>query len=461
MKKLIFILFLSLLLASSSQGFIVEDRENKYAYDVSTKIEFINPNMDNFHISSSSYLVMWNKTKIHTNYGDIEGKFLSVYNFGNLTVAFGDRVEIYSLEQGELKKIGEFSIKIIPVAIDCSYPYLAFSSEKTYFIDLRDNNINELNISAEKIYIHDNYFYFSSHKRFYLMNFSSVIWNMSFDENINDFAVSQDSVYVEFSHSLSVVSDGKIMKEEQTGGIKIFLIRNSIVIEKFMVDDEGKKYWLFSFYDYNFSHIITHLIYIEPDNIYCLRDKLIIFDGEYTYLLNDSLLIFRSKAMESSFFNGTIAYLLENNTIELMSLNWNIINSGRDNDGDWLMDKYDTDDDNDGIPDWWEEKYDMNPENPNDANKDYDDDGLTNYQEYLNHTNPRNWDTDGDGLSDGFEVAMGLNPLSRDSDHDGFSDSWELRHGMNPRVSDRGYIYIILVAIFIILILAGIKRIKK
>ena len=463
MKFSIFIISLFLIFSSSSWGLIVEDRENKYAYDVSTNINFINTGMNDSHISSSSYLTIWNKTKIHTELGDVYGNFSRVYNFGNLTVAFGDKIEIYSKN---LKKIGEFSININPETVNCSYPYLAISSEKTYFIDMRNGNISNFNISSRKILISGNYFYLSSKRSLYFLNFTSIIWNMSFDENINDFAVSQNIVYVEFTHSISVVRDGKIIKGYPTGGIKIFLMKNYIVIEKFMIDDEGKKYWIFSLYNYNFSYITVHLIFIEPESIYNLGNKLIIFDGEYTYLLNESFLIFRSKAIESSFFNGTLAYLLKNNTIELMSLNWKVMDSGEDYDGDWILDKYDDDDDNDGMPDWWEEKYHLNPHNPSDANKDYDNDGLTNYQEYLNHTNPWKWDTDGDGLSDGYEVSIGLNPLSKDTDGDGFDDGWELKHGMNPKISDRGYIDDIIYSpivfiILIILILAGIKRIKK
>jgi hypothetical protein len=47
------------------------------------------------------------------------------------------------------------------------------------------------------------------------------------------------------------------------------------------------------------------------------------------------------------------------------------------------------DKDNDGMPDWWEEKYGFDPEDPDDAEEDQDDDGFTNVREYqLNH-NPR------------------------------------------------------------------------
>jgi hypothetical protein len=66
--------------------------------------------------------------------------------------------------------------------------------------------------------------------------------------------------------------------------------------------------------------------------------------------------------------------------------------------------------DDDRIPDWWERKYPcMDPEKF-DANVDYDQDGLTNWQEWLNGTDPCNPDTDGGGELDGSEVTGERNP---------------------------------------------------
>ena len=53
--------------------------------------------------------------------------------------------------------------------------------------------------------------------------------------------------------------------------------------------------------------------------------------------------------------------------------------------------------------------------------RDFDNDGLSDYEEMLVGTNPVNCDTDGDGLPDGYEVMWGLNPLD-DSDADGRSN---------------------------------------
>ena len=58
-----------------------------------------------------------------------------------------------------------------------------------------------------------------------------------------------------------------------------------------------------------------------------------------------------------------------------------------------------TDSDNDGMPDWWENhwalyaennnlSYTLDPYNASDANEDWDEDALSNLNEYLRMTNP-------------------------------------------------------------------------
>ncbi|MGA1820605.1 MAG: PKD domain-containing protein [Thermoplasmatota archaeon] len=77
----------------------------------------------------------------------------------------------------------------------------------------------------------------------------------------------------------------------------------------------------------------------------------------------------------------------------------------------------DPDPDGDGIPTEWEEMYGLDPNDPTDAEMDYDNDGLTNLQEYNYYhekgfmLNPRNPDTDGDGYDDGEEVEGNYDPM--------------------------------------------------
>ncbi len=92
------------------------------------------------------------------------------------------------------------------------------------------------------------------------------------------------------------------------------------------------------------------------------------------------------------------------------------------------------DSDLDGMEDWWEAHWfgDLSQA----ADMDYDNDGLSNIQEYdLIHTaavyvRPDHWDTDGDGMDDAWEVFYGLDPTSAvggngasgDPDVDGISN---------------------------------------
>jgi len=62
--------------------------------------------------------------------------------------------------------------------------------------------------------------------------------------------------------------------------------------------------------------------------------------------------------------------------------------------------------DADGMPDPWEEQVGLDPD-VDDANLDYDGDGLTNLEEFLYGFDPWNPDTDGDGVPDGLEIEGG------------------------------------------------------
>ena len=86
----------------------------------------------------------------------------------------------------------------------------------------------------------------------------------------------------------------------------------------------------------------------------------------------------------------------------------------------------DLDSDQDGIPDSLERKIGTDPND-----KDTDDDGLTDGEEYFAKygykTDPLNPDTDGDGLKDGEEIKKyKTNPLDPDTDKDGLKDGEEV-----------------------------------
>jgi Tol biopolymer transport system component len=97
----------------------------------------------------------------------------------------------------------------------------------------------------------------------------------------------------------------------------------------------------------------------------------------------------------------------------------------------------DPDSDGDGLSDFDEIRNSLNPCDPTDIYKDYDNDGLTNLEEINYGTYLANPDCDGDGLSDGVEVKVfRTDPTRRDTDGDGISDGLEAAAtGLNAFVS--------------------------
>ena len=122
-----------------------------------------------------------------------------------------------------------------------------------------------------------------------------------------------------------------------------------------------------------------------------------------------------------------------------------------DTDGDGLSDVYEKyyyetdplnpDTDGDGLPDGYEvltlgtdpTKTDTDDNSISDANEDFDEDGLSNFEEYQLGTDPLNKDTDNDGLSDYDEInTYNTDPLEYDTDGDIVSDGDEIALGLNP-----------------------------
>lgn len=104
-------------------------------------------------------------------------------------------------------------------------------------------------------------------------------------------------------------------------------------------------------------------------------------------------------------------------------------------------DPYNPDTDGDNLPDGYEAltlgtdptKPDTDDNGVLDCDEDFDEDGLTNLQEYEQGTEPYNDDTDGDGLKDGEEIyTYGTDPLKVDTDDDGLDDGDEIYFETDP-----------------------------
>ena len=103
-----------------------------------------------------------------------------------------------------------------------------------------------------------------------------------------------------------------------------------------------------------------------------------------------------------------------------------------------------TDADGDGLNNYTEicvigtdpQKVDTDGDGINDADEDYDGDGLTNANELRCGTDLNKADTDHDGLSDGEEVNnRSTDPTTPDTDGDGLSDGDEIVLGLDPLVA--------------------------
>ncbi len=96
----------------------------------------------------------------------------------------------------------------------------------------------------------------------------------------------------------------------------------------------------------------------------------------------------------------------------------------------------DADSDGDGLPDDWERRF-FNDSLAQTGVGDFENDGLSNAEEFATGTDPHRPDTDGDGVNDGEEVHLrGTDPLKADTDGDAVEDGAEIAAGTDPREPD-------------------------
>lgn len=228
----------------------------------------------------------------------------------------------------------------------------------------------------------------------------------------------------------------------------------------------------------------ANLRYEEAQNCYYLADEFTFFDGNFigTTVLIDDVKYEISDANNMVISSGTVAQSGDTWTIQqpglMMGMNTlqitasmkignpvikavTVVNTSSayqanasvntdDSDGDGLIDYYEyiyktapnnPDTDGDGLSDYVEcvytetdpTLYSTASDGVCDADRDSDEDGLSNIEEININTDPGSPDSDGDGLNDGDEHSVySTNPLDDDTDGDGASDSWEIEHNYDP-----------------------------
>jgi len=98
------------------------------------------------------------------------------------------------------------------------------------------------------------------------------------------------------------------------------------------------------------------------------------------------------------------------------------------------------DEDNDDMSDITEMVYGFDPTKAEDANTDFDADGLSNLVEISSNFNPKDRDTDNDGLTDSAELDQhATSVINNDTDNDGMLDGWELANSLDPLVDTDAY----------------------
>ncbi|MFW9854397.1 MAG: hypothetical protein ACFFFG_05025 [Candidatus Thorarchaeota archaeon] len=119
---------------------------------------------------------------------------------------------------------------------------------------------------------------------------------------------------------------------------------------------------------------------------------------------------------DSWYGNQSLSFMNYSDLIKMHNNGWNKnnlpcdeVNFGRINATRYRFDLNDADGDN--MPNYYEHRYELNP-NENDSHEDKDDDGLRNFDEYIQGTDIISEDTDQDSFSDWAEVFLDTSPIN-------------------------------------------------
>ncbi len=324
-------------------------------------------------------------------------------------------------------------------------------------------------------------------------------WDSNFDDELEyEERYLNYMEYLNDTHPFESDTDGDTMPD----GWEVYFDLEPLRPSDNFEDKEGDG--LVNLYEYNNNLVNTG--WVDNDGIFTTRPDSNDTDGDtlsdndelYNYLTDPTSNDTDGDGMPDGW---EVKYGL--NPISALDADYDLDNDGWDFDRNFLLtsdeqftnleeywnntDPTNNDTDGDGMLDGWEGYYNLQPNDPSDAEQDFDEDGYdanrdgfissiesyTNIEEFLNNTDPTNNDTDGDGMHDGWEVYYNLNPLDiydstvdndedgfdanyngtleedeehnnllefqadthpyiRDTDADGMWDGWEWLYGLNP-----------------------------
>ena len=233
----------------------------------------------------------------------------------------------------------------------------------------------------------------------------------------------------------------KILADQSDYDICIDQYGNAIAVYEIYSNDNNLVYLKEKLYESNWEFESKRVSYQNTP----AHDPSITVNENGTYYIVFSELY--QNTFEVYVVNGYIDtdedHISDYDELNIYFTNPNLIDTDGDSltDGDEILvygtNPLNSDSDSDGMPDDYEIIYNFDPNDDTDAELDFDEDGLTNLEEFTEGTNPLLFDSDGDTIGDGDEINIySTDPLKSDTDEDGLIDGYEIMWGLNPLVPD-------------------------
>lgn len=183
-----------------------------------------------------------------------------------------------------------------------------------------------------------------------------------------------------------------------------------------------------------------HVMFLAKINLQITGTSTLTLDGGGNPV-NTSSINFVSPTSGTIQFTGETIYNVRSEHLSKITLDGQSVTEGVDVEivdigGVTTLRLLTIDSDNDNMPDAWELQHFGNL--ARDGSGDFDNDDLTDLEEYNLGTNPTLEDSDGDTLTDGDEYISGLNPNNKDTDGDLFDDNVETATGVFVSENDTG-----------------------